>query len=76
MKPPSVQFSQAKHCTENHYSMERQVCLRGQEIAREGKPCDKLIVIYEGEFAKYRQLSTQKMIKPSLDVAIIKRQDF
>lgn len=33
-------------------TMEKRICLRGQVLARQGKPCDKLVIIYDGEFEK------------------------
>jgi len=39
--------------------MEKKTFLRGQVIAREGQKCDKIYIIFHGEFEVYKKVKPQ-----------------
>lgn len=44
--------------------MERKTCIRGQVLAKEGKPCNQIFILYQGEFEQYKSFPVEKENAP------------
>lgn len=47
--------------------------MRGAVLAKEGKPCDQLIIVVEGEFEQYKSIPVEKAKRPFNPEGNIKR---